>query len=148
MLAHKAEEDGVACVEQLVKGYGHVDYNLVPGVCYTHPEIASVGKTEEQLKEESIPYRKGSFPFRANGRALTLGDTDGRVKILAHEKTDRVLGVHIIGPRAGELIAEAAAAMAYGASSEDLARTCHAHPTLPEAIKEAALAVDGRAIHF
>lgn len=148
MLAHKAEEDGVACVEQLVKGYGHVDYGLVPGVCYTHPEIASVGKTEEQLKEESVPYKKGSFPFRANGRALTLGDADGRVKILAHEKTDRVLGVHIIGPRAGELIAEAAAAMAFGASSEDLARTCHAHPTLPEALKEAALAVDQRAIHY
>lgn len=147
MLAHKAEEDGVACVEGIVNGHGHVDYDLVPGVCYTHPEIASVGKTEEQLKEAGVPYKKGSFPFRANGRALTLGDVDGRVKVLAHEKTDRVLGVHIIGPRAGELIAEAAAAMAFGASSEDLARTCHAHPTLPEALKEAALAVDGRAIH-
>jgi dihydrolipoamide dehydrogenase len=148
MLAHKAEEEGVACVEHLIKGYGHVDYNTIPGVCYTHPEIASVGKTEEQLQEEKIPYRKGSFPFRANGRAQTLGQMDGRVKILAHEKTDRVLGIHIIGPRAGELIAEAAAAMAFGASSEDIARTCHAHPTLPEAMKEAALAVDGRAIHF
>jgi dihydrolipoamide dehydrogenase len=148
MLAHKAEEEGVACVEQLVKGYGHVDYNTIPGVCYTHPEIGSVGLTEDQLKEQNIPYRKGSFPFRANGRAQSLGQVDGRVKILAHEKTDRILGVHIIGPRAGELIAEAVAAMAFGASSEDLARVCHAHPTLPEALKEAALAVDGRAIHF
>jgi len=148
MLAHKAEEEGVACVELIATGHGHVDYNTIPGVCYTHPEIASVGKTEDQLQEEKIAYRKGSFPFRANGRALTLGDVDGRVKVLADEKTDRVLGVHIIGPRAGELIAEATAAMAFGASSEDIARTCHAHPTLPEALKEAALAVDGRAIHF
>ena len=148
MLAHKAEEEGVACVEQIVRGHGHVDYNTVPGVCYTNPEIGSVGMTEDQLKEQGIPYRKGSFPFRANGRAQSLGQVEGRVKILAHEKTDRILGVHILGPRAGELIAEAVAAMAFGASSEDLARTCHAHPTLPEAIKEAALAVDGRAIHF
>jgi dihydrolipoamide dehydrogenase len=148
MLAHKAEEDGVACVEQIVNGHGHVDYNLIPGVCYTHPEIGSVGLTEEQLKEQGIPYRKGSFPFRANGRAQSLGQVDGRVKILAHEKTDRILGVHIIGPRAGELIAEAVAAMTFGASSEDLARTCHAHPTLPEVVREAALAVDGRAIHI
>lgn len=148
MLAHKAEEEGVACAEQLVKGHGHVDYATIPGVCYTHPEIGSVGLTEEQLKEQGVPYRKGSFPFRANGRAQSLGQLDGRVKILAHEKTDRILGVHIIGPRAGELIAEAVTAMAFGASSEDLARVCHAHPTLPEAIKEAALAVDGRAIHF
>jgi dihydrolipoamide dehydrogenase len=132
----------------LVKGHGHVDYAIIPGVCYTHPEIGSVGLTEEQLKEQGVPYRKGSFPFRANGRAQSLGQLDGRVKILAHEKTDRILGVHIIGPRAGELIAEAVTAMAFGASSEDLARVCHAHPTLPEAIKEAALAVDGRAIHF
>lgn len=148
MLAHKAEEEGVACVEQIAKGHGHVDYNTIPGVCYTNPEIGSVGLTEEQLKEQGIPYRKGSFPFRANGRAQSLGQVDGRVKILAHEKTDRILGIHIIGPRAGELIAEAVAAIAFGASSEDLARTCHAHPTLPEAMKEAALAVDGRAIHF
>ena len=148
MLAHKAEEEGVACVEQIVKGHGHVDYNTIPGVCYTNPEIGSVGLTEEQLNEQRIPYRKGSFPFRANGRAQSLGQLDGRVKILAHEKTDRILGVHIIGPRAGELIAEAVTAMTFGASSEDLARTCHAHPTLPEAMKEAALAVDGRAIHF
>lgn len=148
MLAHKAEEEGVACVEHLVKGHGHIDYNIIPGVCYTNPEIGSVGSTEEQLQQQKIPYRKGSFPFRANGRAQSLGQLDGRVKILAHEKTDRILGVHIIGPRAGDLIAEAVAAMTYGASSEDLARTCHAHPTLPEAMKEAALAVDGRAIHF
>lgn len=148
MLAHKAEEEGVACVESIVKGHGHVDYNTIPGVCYTNPEIGSVGLTEEQLKEQGIPYRKGSFPFRANGRAQSLGQLDGRVKILAHEKTDRILGVHILGPRAGELIAEAVAAMAFGASSEDLARTCHAHPTLPEVIKEAALAVDGRALHI
>ena len=148
MLAHKAEEEGIACVEQIAKGHGHVDYNIIPGVCYTNPEIGSVGLTEEQLKEQGIPYRKGSFPFRANGRAQSLGQVDGRVKILAHEKTDRILGVHILGPRAGELIAEAVAAMSFGASSEDLARTCHAHPTLPEAMKEAALAVDGRAIHF
>ncbi len=148
MLAHKAEEDGVACVEGIVSGHGHVDYNTIPGVCYTHPEIGSVGATEEQLKEQGIPYRKGSFPFRANGRAQSLGQLDGRVKILAHEKTDRILGVHIIGPRAGELIAEAVAAMTFGASSEDLARTCHAHPTLPEVVREAALAVDGRAIHI
>jgi dihydrolipoamide dehydrogenase len=148
MLAHKAEEEGVACVEHIVTGYGHVDYNTIPGVCYTNPEIATVGLTEEQLKEQNIPYKKGSFPFRANGRAQSLGHLDGRVKILAHEKTDRVLGVHILGPRAGELIAEATAAMAFGASSEDIARTCHAHPTLPEAVKEAALAVSGRAIHI
>ena len=148
MLAHKAEEDGMACVEGIVKGHGHVDYNTIPGVCYTNPEIGSVGLTEEQLKEQGIPYRKGSFPFRANGRAQSLGQLDGRVKILAHEKTDRILGVHILGPRAGELIAEAVAAISFGASSEDLARTCHAHPTLPEVMREAALAVDGRAIHM
>jgi len=146
MLAHKAEDDGVACVEGIVTGYCHVDYNLVPAVIYTHPEIASVGKTEDQLKADGTPYRKGTFPFRANGRARTLADVDGKVKILAHQETDRVLGVHILGPRAGDLIAEAAAAMTFGASSEDIARTCHAHPTLAEAVKEAALAVDGRTI--
>lgn len=146
MLAHKAEDDGVACVEGIVTGYCHVDYNLVPAVIYTHPEIASVGKTEDQLKADGAPYRKGTFPFRANGRARTLADVDGKVKILAHQETDRVLGIHILGPRAGDLIAEAAAAMTFGASSEDIARTCHAHPTLAEAVKEAALAVDGRTI--
>ncbi len=148
MLAHKAEEDAVACIEQIVKGYGHVDYNLVPGVVYTEPEIATVGKSEEDLKKAGIAYRKGSFPFAANGRAIALGHTDGFVKILADAQTDRVLGCAILGPRAGDLIAEVAAAMAYGASSEDIARTCHAHPTLAEAVKEAALAVDGRAVNI
>jgi dihydrolipoamide dehydrogenase len=148
MLAHKAEEDAVACVEGIVTGYAHVDYNLVPSVIYTHPEIAAVGKTEDQLQSDDTPYRKGTFPFRANGRARTLADMDGKVKILAHQQTDRVLGVHILGPRAGDLIAEAAAAMAFGASSEDIARTCHAHPTLSEAVKEAALAVDGRTLNL
>lgn len=148
MLAHKAEEDAVACVERMVSGHGHVDYNLVPGVVYTEPEIASVGQTEEQLKEAGIDYKVGSFPFLANGRARALGSTDGRAKILADATTDRILGVHIIGPRAGALIAEACAAMTFGASAEDIARTCHAHPTLSEAIKEAALAVDGRALNI
>jgi dihydrolipoamide dehydrogenase len=148
MLAHKAEEDAVACVEQIVNGYGHVDYNLVPGVVYTEPEIATVGKSEEELKAANIAYRKGSFPFAANGRAIALGHTDGFVKLLADASTDRVLGCAIIGPRAGDLIAEVAAAMAFGASSEDIARTCHAHPTLAEVVKEAALAVDGRAVNI
>jgi dihydrolipoyl dehydrogenase len=148
MLAHKAEEEGIACVEHIVTGYGHVNYDTIPGVVYTHPEIATVGKTEEQLKEAGVEYRKGAFPFMANGRARALGDVEGKVKILADAATDRVLGVHIIGPRAGDLIAEAAVAMEYGASSEDIARACHAHPTLAEAVKEAALDVDGRAIHI
>lgn len=147
MLAHKAEEEAVACVEGIVTGHCHVDYSLIPAVVFTQPEIASVGRTEEQLAADGVAYRKGVFPFRANGRARTLGHTDGRVKVLADEKTDRVLGVHILGPRAGDLIAEAAAAMAFGASSEDIARVCHAHPTLAESLKEAALAVDGRALH-
>lgn len=148
MLAHKAEEDGVACAEILAGGKPHVDYNLIPGVCYTHPEIATVGKTEEQLKEQGIPHNKGISPFKANGRAHALGQTEGKVKLLAHKSTDRILGVHIIGPRAGDMIAEAVAAMAFGASSEDLAMTSHAHPTLPEVLKEAALAALGRPIHF
>lgn len=147
MLAHKAEEDGVACVEKIVTGTGHVDYNLVPAVCYTDPEIASVGRTEDQLQEAGVDYRKGVFHFRANGRAHTVGRAEGRVKVLADAKNDRALGVHILGPNAGDLIAEAAVGMAFGASAEDLARACHAHPTLSEALKEAALAVDGRAIH-
>lgn len=147
MLAHKAEEEGVACVEGIVNGHGHVDYNLVPGVVFTHPEIACVGQTEQQLKQAGVEYRKGVFPFLASGRARSLMATDGKVKVLADAKTDRVLGVHIIGPHAGEMIGEAAAAMAFGASSEDIARVCHPHPTLSEALKEAALAVDGRAIH-
>jgi dihydrolipoamide dehydrogenase len=148
MLAHKAEEEGIACVEHIATGYGHVNYDAIPSVVYTHPEIASVGKTEEQLTQAKIPFKKGVFPFAANGRAKALGDTEGRVKVLAHAETDRVLGVHILGPRAGDLIAEAGVAMEFGASSEDIARSCHAHPTLAEAVKEAALAVEGRAIHI
>ncbi|MEM1179336.1 MAG: dihydrolipoyl dehydrogenase, partial [Acidobacteriota bacterium] len=148
MLAHKAEHEGVACVERIATGYGHVNYDAIPGVVYTHPEIASVGKTEEELKAAGIPYRKGAFPFLANGRAKAQADTDGQVKILAHAETDRVLGVHIIGPHAGDLIAEAAVAIEYGASSEDIARSCHAHPTLAEVVKEAALAVDGRSLNI
>ncbi len=148
MLAHKAEEEGVACVEHIVTGYGHVNYDAIPGVAYTHPEIASVGKTEEQLKEDGVAYRKGKFPFIANGRAKALEQTAGFVKILADEKTDRILGVHIIGARAGDLIAEAVVAIEFGATSEDIARSSHAHPTLAEIVKEAAFAVDGRAIHI
>ena len=147
MLAHKAEEEGIACVEHIVTGYGHVNYDAIPGVVYTHPEIASVGKTEDELKAQNVPYRKGVFPFVANGRARALGATEGRVKILAHQTTDRVLGVHIIGAHAGDLIAEAVAAIEFGATSEDIARTSHAHPTLSEIVKEAAFAVAGRAIH-
>lgn len=147
MLAHKAEEEGIACVEAIATGYGHVDYNAIPSVAYTHPEIASVGRTEEQLKEAGVDYKKGKFPFLANGRAKALGQTDGFVKVLADATTDRVLGVHILGPRAGDLIAEATAAMTFGASSEDIARTCHAHPTLAEVVKEAAMVVTTGAIH-
>ena len=148
MLAHKAEDDGVAVVEMLVTGHGHVDYDLVPNVVYTEPEIASVGKTEEQLKDAGVPYRKGVFPYQANGRARAIGATDGKVKLLAHRDTDRLLGAHVIGARAGDLIAELVAAMAFGASAEDVARVSHAHPTLAEIVKEAALAVDGRALHI
>jgi dihydrolipoamide dehydrogenase len=148
MLAHKASEEGVACVEKIVTGYGHINYSAIPGVCYTHPEIATVGQTEEQLKEAGTEYTKGSFPFMAIGRARATGETEGRVKILADAQTDRILGVHIIGAHAGEMIHEAVAAIEFGASAEDLARTCHAHPTFSEAIHEAALAVGGRAIHI
>ena len=147
MLAHKAEDEGVAVAEFIATGYGHVNYNAIPGVVYTHPEIATVGKSEEELKEAGVAYRSGVFFFKPNGRAQALGDLDGRVKVLADAATDRVLGVHIIGARASELIAEATIAMEFGASSEDIARTCHAHPTLAEIMKEAALAVDGRSIH-
>jgi dihydrolipoamide dehydrogenase len=147
MLAHKAQEEGIACVEHMVTGYGHVDYHTIPNVVYTHPEIASVGKTEEDLKRDGTDYRSGVFPFRANGRAHTLDQTEGKVKVLADAKSDRLLGVHILGARAGDLIAEAAIAMAFSASSEDIARSCHAHPTLPEALREAALAAGGRALH-
>jgi dihydrolipoamide dehydrogenase len=148
MLAHKAMEEGVACVEKLVTGYGHVNYEAIPGVVYTHPEIASVGKTEEQLKEADISYRKGKFPFIATGRARSIEATEGFVKILADAVTDRVLGVHMMGPRVGDLIAEAVVAIEFGASSEDIARASHAHPTLAEAVKEAALGVDDRMIHL
>lgn len=148
MLAHKASEEGIACVEQIVTGFGHVNYESIPGIVYTNPEIASVGKTEDELREHKIPYNKGSFPFSANGRARALGNVEGRVKVLAHSDTDRLLGVHVIGARAGDLIAEAAVAIEFGASAEDIARTTHAHPTLSEAMKEAALAAGGRAIHF
>lgn len=148
MLAHKAEEDGVAAVELLAGIHAHVDYGLVPAIVYTAPEIAGVGATEEQLKEQGIPFHKGSFPFSANGRARTAGATDGRVKMLAHAETDRILGVHIIGAHAGDLIAEAVAAMTFGASAEDIALTIHAHPTMSEALREAALALHGRALHI
>ena len=147
MLAHKASEEGIACVEHIVNGVGAVHYDAIPAIVYTHPEIATVGKTEEQLKQCEREYRKGVASFKANGRARTLGDVEGQVKILADAHTDRILGVHIIGPHAGDLIAEMAAAMRFGASSEDIARTCHAHPTLSEAIHEAALDVHKRAIH-
>ena len=148
MLAHKAEEDGVAAVEMMAGHAGHVDYELVPGIVYTAPEVATLGKSEDALKEAGVAYRKGSFPFSANSRARAQGHSDGFVKILADAETDRVLGVHIIGHEAGTIIHECATAMAFGASSEDIARTCHGHPTLNEAVKEAALAVDGRAIHM
>ena len=148
MLAHKAEEEGVAVAEILAGQAGHVNYDVIPGVIYTSPEVATVGKTEEQLKEQNKSYKVGKFPFLANSRAKVNNETDGFVKILADSKTDKVLGVHIIGPHCGEMIAEMALAMEFGASSEDIARTCHAHPTHTEAIKEAALAVDKRPIHF
>ncbi|MEM6470237.1 MAG: dihydrolipoyl dehydrogenase [Planctomycetota bacterium] len=147
MLAHKAMEEAIVCVERMSGMHSHINYDVIPAIVYTHPEIASVGKMEDELKEAGVAYNKGVCPYGANGRARTLGESEGRVKILADAETDRVLGVHIIGARAGDLIAEAAAAMEYGASSEDIARTCHAHPTLAEAIHEAALAVDNRAIH-
>jgi dihydrolipoamide dehydrogenase len=148
MLAHKAEDEGMAVAEILAGKAGHVNYAVIPNVVYTYPEVASVGRTEEELKADGVDYKAGKFPFTANGRAKANGTTDGFVKVLADAKTDRVLGVHIVGPDAGTLIAEAAVAMEFSASSEDIARTCHAHPTLSEAVKEAALAVEGRAIHM
>jgi dihydrolipoamide dehydrogenase len=148
MLAHKAEDEGVAVAEILAGKPGHVNYGVIPAVVYTWPEIASVGQTEEELKAAGIAYNVGKFPFTANGRARAMGDTDGFVKLLADKTTDRLLGAHILGPDAGTLIAELAIAMEFGASAEDVARTCHAHPTLNEAVKEAALAVDGRALHI
>ena len=148
MLAHKAEDEGLAVAEVLAGQAGHVNYDVIPAVVYTFPEIASVGHTEDELKDKGTAYNVGKFPFTANGRAKANHQTDGFVKILADAKTDRVLGVHIVCADAGNMIAEAAVAMEFGASSEDIARTCHAHPTLPEAVKEAALAVTKRAIHI
>ena len=148
MLAHKAEEEAVAVVEYIKKGHGHVNYGVIPAVMYTHPEVAWVGQSEQDLKKAGIPYRVGTFPFSANSRAKTNLDTDGLVKMIADPETDRLLGVHIIGPNAGEMIAEGTLALEYGASCEDIARTCHAHPTLAEAFKEAAMATYSKAIHF
>ena len=148
MLAHKAEEEGVVLAEMLDGQSGHIDYNLIPGVIYTWPEVASVGKTEQQLQDDGVDYKSGTFPFMANGRARAMNMTKGFVKILADSKTDEILGAHIIGPEAGTLIAEVTAVMEFGGTSEDIARTCHAHPTLEEAVKEAALAVHGRALHI
>jgi len=147
MLAHKAEDEGIAAAENIAGQSGHVNYDTIPGVIYTSPEVASIGKTEEQLKELNVKYKIGKFSFMANSRAKAIDDTDGFVKILADEKTDKVLGAHLIGPHAGELIGEIGIAMEFGGSSEDIARTCHAHPTFSEAVKEAALSVDKRAIH-
>jgi dihydrolipoamide dehydrogenase len=148
MLAHKASEEGVALVERLAGHRAHVNYNTIPSVIYTAPELASVGQTEEQVKESGRPYRAGKFPFSASGRARCLDETDGQVKVLADARTDRILGVHILGPRASELIAEAVLAMEYAASAEDIARTCHAHPTLSEAVAEAARAAWSAPLHL
>ena len=148
MLAHKAEDEGVALAEILAGQHGHVNYDVIPGVVYTQPEVASVGKTEEELKAAGVAYKVGKFPFTANGRARAMQVTDGFVKVLADQQTDKVLGVHIIGFGAGELIHEAAVLMEFGGSSEDLGRTCHAHPTMSEAVKEAALATFFKPIHI
>ncbi len=147
MLAHKAEEEGIAVAELIAGQSGHVNYDVIPGVIYTSPEVASIGKTEEQLKELNKKYKVGKFPFLANSRAKAIDEVEGFVKVLADNKTDKILGVHMIGPHAGEMIAEIGVAMEFGASAEDIARTCHAHPTFSEAVKEAALSVDKRAIH-
>jgi dihydrolipoamide dehydrogenase len=143
MLAHKAEEDAVAAIERIVGKAGHVDYNLVPSVVYTFPEVAWVGQTEDQLKADGVAYKVGKFPFSANSRAKINHETDGYAKVLADPVTDRILGVHIMGPQAGEIIGEACVAMAFGGASEDLARTSHAHPTRSEAVKQAAMGVEG-----
>jgi len=148
MLAHKAEEEGIACVENIAGYAGHVNYDTIPGVIYTYPELATVGLTEEQLQKSGRAYNKGVFPFMANSRARATFDSDGMVKILADKETDKILGMHIIGSNAGEMIAEGVLAMEYGASSEDIARTCHAHPTLSEALKEACMATYDKSIHF
>jgi dihydrolipoamide dehydrogenase len=148
MLAHKAEEEGIAAVEHALGEGGHVNYDAIPGVIYTHPEVANVGLSEEQLKEQGIEYKVGTFPFAANSRARCNNDADGLVKIITDAKTDKMLGAWVIGGNAGEMIAEAVLAVEYGASSEDIARTCHAHPTLSEAFKEAAMAAHDKPIHF
>jgi len=148
MLAHKAEEEGIATAEHIAGKGGHVNYNAIPGVIYTHPEVAYVGKNEEELKKEGVQYNVGKFPFLANSRAKANDDTEGLVKIISDKKTDRILGAHIIGPGAGEMIAEVVLGIEYGASSEDIARTCHAHPTLSEALKEACMATYDKPIHF
>jgi len=148
MLAHKAEDEGVACAELICGQPGHVNYDVIPGVIYTDPEVGWVGKTEEQLKEEGVKYTVGKFPFMANGRAKAHDSTEGFVKILSDAQTDRILGAHIIGPYAGELLGEMTLAMEFGASAEDVARTCHAHPTLSEVMKEAAMDAAGRVIHM
>lgn len=147
MLAHKAEEEGIAAVEHILGEGGHVNYATIPGVIYTHPEVASVGKTEEEIKASGIKYKKGSFPFMANSRARTNHEAEGLVKILIEESSGKILGCHIIGPNAGEMIAEGVLGMEYGASAQDIARTCHAHPTLSEAFKEACMAAYDKAIH-
>merc|ERR1719237_1570843 len=148
MLAHKAEEDGIACVEHIAGKVGHVNYDTVPSIVYTHPEVASVGLTEEQVKESGVAYNVGKFPFMANSRAKTNDDFDGIVKFLADKESDRILGVTIMGPNAGELIHECCIAIEYGGASEDIARVCHGHPTLAEAVKEAAMATHGKPIHM
>jgi dihydrolipoamide dehydrogenase len=148
MLAHKAEEEGIASVETILGLGGHVNYDSIPGVIYTNPEVACVGKTEEELKAEGVNYAKGVFPFLANSRAKTNGTPEGMVKVLTDKETDRILGVHIVGQAAGELISEAVLGMEYGASAEDIARTCHAHPTLSEAVKEAFMAAYDKPIHM
>ena len=148
MLAHKAEEEAVAAIEYIKKGFGHVNYNAIPAVMYTFPEVAWVGSSEEDLKKQGVKYKVGNFPFTANSRAKTNLETDGFVKFLSDAQTDRILGVHIIGPNAGEMIAEGTLALEYGASTEDVARTCHAHPTLAEAFKEAAMSTYSKAIHY
>ncbi len=147
MLAHKAEEEGIAAVEHILGEGGHVNYNCIPGVIYTHPEVAWVGKSEAELKKEGVVYKKGVFPMAANSRARTNNDADGLVKILTDAKTDKMLGIHIIASNAGEMIAEGVLALEYGASAEDVARTCHAHPTMSEAFKEACMAATDKAIH-
>jgi len=148
MLAHKAEEEGIAIIEQIAGKGGHVNYDAIPNVIYTYPEVATVGKTEEELKEAGVKYNVGKFPFLANSRARANANTDGMVKMLADKETDRLLGIHIIASNAGEMIAEGVLAMEYGASAEDIGRTCHAHPTMSEAFKEAAMAVYDKPIHF